>query len=149
MHLFFQHLFSLIQTARLLFAEHTSLFLLCLPTLVQGSKFCPEPFPHILCGSASFKSIHAAADRDLVNLRFSFLTGPLTFLSPFDACVLCFYCLWHSYLPLPVLFPFLPFCIPPPFSPATPAHSSVITLHSMRLHFCFQAFPAAHSCKSL
>lgn len=141
MHLFFQHLFSLIQTARLLFAEHTSLFLLCLPTLVQGSKFCPEPFPHILCGSASFKSIHAAADRDLVNLRFSFLTGPLTFLSPFDACVLCFYCLWHSYLPLPVLFPFLPFCIPPTLFTCNTSSfiSHYITQHEVT--FLFPGFP--------
>lgn len=44
-----------------------------------------------------------------MKFRFSFLTGPLSislliFLSPCHACVLCCYCLWHSYLPLPVLF---------------------------------------------
>lgn len=41
MHLFFQYLLFLVQTAWLLFAEHTSLFLLLLPvppTLVQGSN---------------------------------------------------------------------------------------------------------------
>lgn len=133
-------------SAWFLFAEHTSLFLFleCLLTLVQGSKFCPSTLPCALCGSASFKSIQAAADRGPVKFRFSFLTGPLsinllTFVSPCHACVLCFYCFWHSYLPLPVLFslPSFPHAPPPPFSPATPAHSPVITLHSMR----FPAFP--------
>lgn len=110
-------IFFLIQTARLLFAEHTSLFLLLLPVPPQtgpGFKILSQHLCHMPCVTASFKSIHAAADQGPVKFRFSFLTGPvsislLTFLSPCHGCVLHFYCFWHSYLSLPVLFSLPPF----------------------------------------
>lgn len=138
MHLFFQYLLFLVQIAWLLFAEHTSLFLLLLPvppTLVRGSTFCPAPLPHGLCDSASFKTTHAGAERGPVQFRFGFLTGPvsislLTALSPCSACVLCFYCLWHSYLPLPLLFSLPPF----PHGPLRPFRLQHQLIH-LSLHY--------------
>lgn len=117
------------------------------PHWLRVQNSVPAPFPHTLNGSASFRSIHATANRDPVEFRFSFLTGILSislliFLSPCSACVLCFYCLWHSYLPLSVLFSLPPFPHAP--APLFTCNTSSFTRHYITQHevtFVFPAFP--------